>query len=81
MAAEAGAAPARQCPASRRPGPSDARLPWFWDVYTWLAWERARGWVVSQAVIALAYYTAENNGALYHEAEAWLDLVLSEPAS
>ena len=24
-------------------------------------WERARGWVVSQAVAALAYYTPENN--------------------
>ena len=26
----------------------------------------------------LAYYTPENNPALYHEAEAWLTLVLSE---
>jgi aminoglycoside phosphotransferase (APT) family kinase protein len=42
-------------------------------------WERARGWVVSQAVAALAYYTPENNPALYREAETWLDLVLSEP--
>jgi len=42
-------------------------------------WERARGWVVWQAVAALAYYTPENNPALYHEAEAWLGLVLSEP--
>jgi aminoglycoside phosphotransferase (APT) family kinase protein len=41
-------------------------------------WERARGWAVWQAVGALAYYTPENNPALYHEAEAWLDLVLSE---
>lgn len=41
-------------------------------------WERARGWVVWQAVAALAYYTPENNLALYHEAEAWLNLVLSE---
>lgn len=41
-------------------------------------WDRARGWVLSQAVAALAYYTAENNPALYREAEAWLDLVLSE---
>jgi aminoglycoside phosphotransferase (APT) family kinase protein len=43
-------------------------------------WERARGWVVSQAVAALAYYTPENNAPLYHEAEAWLELVLSESA-
>ncbi|MGI8407924.1 MAG: aminoglycoside phosphotransferase family protein, partial [Actinomycetota bacterium] len=33
-------------------------------------WTRARGWVVSQAVAALAYYTPENNPALYREAEA-----------
>lgn len=41
-------------------------------------WERARGWVLSQAVAALAYYTPENNPTLYHEAESWLGLVLSE---
>jgi aminoglycoside phosphotransferase (APT) family kinase protein len=41
-------------------------------------WERARGWVLSQAVAALAYYTPENNPVLYREAESWLDLVLSE---
>jgi aminoglycoside phosphotransferase (APT) family kinase protein len=41
-------------------------------------WERARGWVLSQAVAALAYYTPENNPSLYHEAASWLDLVLSE---
>ena len=41
-------------------------------------WERARGWVLSQAVAALAYYTPENNPSLYHEAEDWLKLVLSE---
>jgi aminoglycoside phosphotransferase (APT) family kinase protein len=41
-------------------------------------WARARGWVVSQAVAILAYYTPENNPALYYEAKSWLDLVLSE---
>ena len=41
-------------------------------------WERARGWALSQAVAALAYYTPENNPALYHEAKNWLELVLSE---
>jgi aminoglycoside phosphotransferase (APT) family kinase protein len=41
-------------------------------------WERARGWALSQAVAALAYYTPDNNPTLYREAEAWLDLVLSE---
>ena len=41
-------------------------------------WERARGWVLSQAVAALAYYTPENNPILFHEAQTWLELVLSE---
>jgi aminoglycoside phosphotransferase (APT) family kinase protein len=41
-------------------------------------WERARGWALSQAVGALSYYTPENNPALYHQAESWLELVLSE---
>ena len=40
-------------------------------------WERARGWALSQAVAALAYYTPENNAALYSEAESWLAVVLS----
>ena len=42
-------------------------------------WARARGWAISQAVAALAYYTPENNPALYREAESWLELALSEP--
>jgi aminoglycoside phosphotransferase (APT) family kinase protein len=41
-------------------------------------WARARGWAVSQAVAALAYYTPENNPSLYREAETWLGLVLEE---
>jgi aminoglycoside phosphotransferase (APT) family kinase protein len=41
-------------------------------------WERARGWVLSQAVAILAYYTLENNPTLFNEAERWLDLALSE---
>jgi aminoglycoside phosphotransferase (APT) family kinase protein len=41
-------------------------------------WERARGWALSQAVAALAYYTPENNPALYHEAESWLEMALPE---
>jgi aminoglycoside phosphotransferase (APT) family kinase protein len=41
-------------------------------------WDRARGWALSQSVAALAYYTPENNPALYREAETWLELVLSE---
>jgi aminoglycoside phosphotransferase (APT) family kinase protein len=39
-------------------------------------WQRARGWVLSQAVAILAYYTPENNPLLFGEAECWLDLVL-----
>jgi aminoglycoside phosphotransferase (APT) family kinase protein len=41
-------------------------------------WDRARGWAVSQAIAALAYYTPDNNPTLYREAETWLGLVLSE---
>jgi aminoglycoside phosphotransferase (APT) family kinase protein len=41
-------------------------------------WRRARGWALSQAVAILAYYTPENNTALYHEAENWLNLALSD---
>jgi aminoglycoside phosphotransferase (APT) family kinase protein len=41
-------------------------------------WVRARGWALSQAVAILAYYTPENSPTLYHEAESWLSLVLSE---
>jgi aminoglycoside phosphotransferase (APT) family kinase protein len=41
-------------------------------------WERARGWALSQAVAALAYYTPENNPSLYHEAERWLEIVFAE---
>jgi aminoglycoside phosphotransferase (APT) family kinase protein len=41
-------------------------------------WERARGWVLSQAVAILVYYTPENNPSLFGEAERWLALVLSE---
>lgn len=41
-------------------------------------WARARGWAVSQAIAALAYYTPENDPTLYREVETWLGLVLSE---
>lgn len=44
------------------------------DDATWL---RARGWVVSQAVNALSYYTLENNRVLVLEARRWLDEVLT----
>ena len=35
-------------------------------------WVRARGWVVSQALGALAYYTPETNPTLVAEARRWL---------
>ncbi|MGH2805828.1 MAG: aminoglycoside phosphotransferase family protein [Actinomycetota bacterium] len=41
-------------------------------------WDRARGWALSQAVAALAYYTPATNPALYQEAGSWLELVMSE---
>src|SRR3954447_23264849 len=40
-------------------------------------WTRARGWVVSQAVNALSYYTLETNRVLVLEARRWLREVLS----
>jgi aminoglycoside phosphotransferase (APT) family kinase protein len=43
-------------------------------------WDRARGWALSQAVAALAYYTPQSNPTLYREATAWLELVLAERA-
>jgi aminoglycoside phosphotransferase (APT) family kinase protein len=41
-------------------------------------WERARGWVLSQAVAILAYYTMENNAVLVSEARSWLELALAD---
>jgi aminoglycoside phosphotransferase (APT) family kinase protein len=41
-------------------------------------WVRARGWAVSQAVIALAYYTPETNPVLVREAQKWLEEVLAD---
>jgi aminoglycoside phosphotransferase (APT) family kinase protein len=35
-------------------------------------WTRARGWAVSQAVVALSYYTLETNAVLVREAQRWL---------
>jgi aminoglycoside phosphotransferase (APT) family kinase protein len=44
------------------------------DDATWL---RAEGWVLSQALIALGYYTPENNPAIHAEATRWLAEVLT----
>ena len=44
------------------------------DDATWL---RAKGWVLSQALIALGYYTPANNPAIHAEATRWLAEVLT----
>jgi aminoglycoside phosphotransferase (APT) family kinase protein len=41
-------------------------------------WERARGWVLSQAAAALSYYTEETNPVLVREATRWLADVLAD---
>jgi hypothetical protein len=41
-------------------------------------WERARGWVLSQALMAASYYTPETNPTLYHEAWRWLAEALDD---
>jgi aminoglycoside phosphotransferase (APT) family kinase protein len=42
------------------------------------AWARALGWVVTQSVGALSYYTLANNAVLVLEARRWLSEVLAE---
>jgi aminoglycoside phosphotransferase (APT) family kinase protein len=44
------------------------------DDATWL---RAKGWALSQALIALGYYTPENNPPIHAEATRWLAEVLA----
>jgi aminoglycoside phosphotransferase (APT) family kinase protein len=41
-------------------------------------WIRARGWVLSQALGALSYYTEENNPVLVREARGWLVEALAD---
>jgi aminoglycoside phosphotransferase (APT) family kinase protein len=41
-------------------------------------WARGRGWVLSQAVGALSYYTEQTNGTLVQEATRWLAEVLGD---
>ena len=41
-------------------------------------WARSRGWALSQALIALAYYTLETNPVLVRESRRWLAEVLTE---
>jgi aminoglycoside phosphotransferase (APT) family kinase protein len=40
-------------------------------------WARSRGWVVTQAVMILSYYTLETNAVLVLEARRWLGEVLA----
>jgi hypothetical protein len=40
-------------------------------------WLRAQGWVVSQALSALGYYTLDTNPAIVGEATRWLAEVLA----
>ncbi len=42
-------------------------------------WARSRGWVVTQAVMILSYYTLETNEVLVLEARRWLAEVLADP--
>jgi len=44
-------------------------------------WARARGWALSQALMALSYYTLETNPVLIREAQRWMDDVLAERTS
>ena len=41
-------------------------------------WARARGWALSQAVIALGYYTTETNPVLVGEAQKWLEELVAD---
>jgi aminoglycoside phosphotransferase (APT) family kinase protein len=42
-------------------------------------WSRARGWLLSQAVMILSYYTLETNSILVLEADRWLAELLADP--
>jgi aminoglycoside phosphotransferase (APT) family kinase protein len=41
-------------------------------------WARGRGWALSQALMALSYYTLETNPVLVREAQRWLGAVLAD---
>jgi len=41
-------------------------------------WARARGWVLSQALMALSYYTMQTNPTLVLESRRWMREVLSD---
>ncbi len=41
-------------------------------------WARSRGWALSQALMALSYYTLETNAVLVREAQRWMAEVLAD---
>jgi aminoglycoside phosphotransferase (APT) family kinase protein len=41
-------------------------------------WARSRGWALSQALMALSYYTLETNAVLVQEARRWLAEVVAD---
>ena len=43
-------------------------------------WTRGRGWALSQALMALSYYTLETNAVLVREAQRWMAEVLADHA-
>lgn len=44
-------------------------------------WMRSRGWALSQALIALSYYTESTNPNLVREARQWITEILADPIS
>ena len=44
-------------------------------------WARSRGWALSQALIALPYYSLETNAVLVQEAQRWMAEVLADQQS
>jgi len=42
------------------------------------SWARGRGWALSQALMALSYYTLETNPVLVREAHQWMAEVLAD---
>ncbi|MBA2461835.1 MAG: aminoglycoside phosphotransferase family protein [Actinobacteria bacterium] len=44
-------------------------------------WARGRGWALSQALMALSYYTLETNPVLVREAQRWMAELLADHAS
>jgi aminoglycoside phosphotransferase (APT) family kinase protein len=43
-------------------------------------WARGRGWALSQALIALSYYTLATNPVLVREAQRWMAEAIADHA-